>query len=101
MKLYYFPYLDIFNNHLNDYPTFSNLNYYFGLGSLAGLCLVIQLITGIFLAMHYLFPFLLCIYIHIGRGIYYKSYYNSLLWVTGIVLFLFLMLTSFLGYILP
>jgi ubiquinol-cytochrome c reductase cytochrome b subunit len=49
----YFPYLDIFNNHLNDYPTFSNLNYYFGLGSLAGLCLVIQLITGIFLAMHY------------------------------------------------
>ncbi len=45
--------------------------------------------------------FFLCIYIHIGRGIYYKSYYNSLLWVTGIVLFLFLMLTSFLGYILP
>ena len=45
--------------------------------------------------------FFICIYIHIGRGIYYKSYYNSLLWVTGIILFLFLMLTSFLGYILP
>ena len=45
--------------------------------------------------------FFICIYIHIGRGIFCKSFNNFLLWITGIILFLFLMLTSFLGYILP
>ena len=41
------------NNHVYDYPTYSNLNYSFGFGFLAGLCLIIQIVTGIFLAMHY------------------------------------------------
>uniref|UniRef100_F2YMP2 Cytochrome b n=1 Tax=Selaginella moellendorffii TaxID=88036 RepID=F2YMP2_SELML len=41
------------NWSLIDYPTPSNLNYCWGLGSLAGLCLVIQILTGVFLAMHY------------------------------------------------
>jgi len=41
------------NSHIVDYPTPSNLNYFWSFGSLAGLCLVIQIITGIFLAMHY------------------------------------------------
>src|SRR5689334_15207746 len=45
--------LSIFNNHLIDYPTPINQNYFFGFGSLAGLILVIQILTGIFLAMHY------------------------------------------------
>jgi len=40
------------NNHLVDYPTPSNISYFWSFGSLAGLCLVIQLLTGIFLAMH-------------------------------------------------
>ena len=41
------------NSHIVDYPTPSNLSYFWSFGSLAGLCLVIQIITGIFLAMHY------------------------------------------------
>ncbi len=43
----------IFHNHLVDYPTPSNLTYIWGLGSLAGMCLVSQILSGIFLAMHY------------------------------------------------
>jgi len=45
--------LSVVNNHLVDYPTPINQNYYFGFGSLAGLMLVVQILTGIFLAMHY------------------------------------------------
>jgi ubiquinol-cytochrome c reductase cytochrome b subunit len=45
--------LAIVNNHLVDYPTPINISYYWGFGSLAGICLVIQIVTGIFLAMHY------------------------------------------------
>ncbi|KAL6543535.1 hypothetical protein OROHE_010157 [Orobanche hederae] len=41
------------NQHLIDYPTPSNLSYWWGFGSLAGLCLVIQIVTHVFLAMHY------------------------------------------------
>ena len=47
------PFKEIINNHLINYPTPINLNYFWGFGSLAGFCLVIQIITGICLAMHY------------------------------------------------
>jgi len=47
------PLLSTVNEHLVDYPSPSNLNYYWGYGSLAGLCLMVQIATGIFLAMHY------------------------------------------------
>ena len=47
------PILSVVNDHLVDYPTPSNINYFWGFGSLAGLCLIIQIATGIFLAMHY------------------------------------------------
>jgi len=47
------PILSLVNEHLIAYPTPSNLNYFWGLGSLAGICLVIQIATGVFLAMHY------------------------------------------------
>jgi ubiquinol-cytochrome c reductase cytochrome b subunit len=43
----------VINNHIIDYPTPLNFNYWWGFGSLAGLCLGVQLVTGIFLAMHY------------------------------------------------
>jgi len=43
----------VVNNHIIDYPTPINLNYFYGFGSLAGIMLVIQILTGIFLAMHY------------------------------------------------
>jgi hypothetical protein len=47
------PIFSTFNNHLIDYPTPSNISYWWSFGSLAGLCLFIQIITGVFLAMHY------------------------------------------------
>ena len=47
------PVFSVVNSHLIDYPSPSNLNYMWGFGSLAGLCLMIQILTGIFLAMHY------------------------------------------------
>jgi ubiquinol-cytochrome c reductase cytochrome b subunit len=47
------PALSLVNEHLIEYPTPSNINYLWGFGSLAGLFLVVQIATGIFLAMHY------------------------------------------------
>ena len=47
------PLLNTVNEHLIDYPTPSNLSYWWGFGSTAGICLVLQILTGIFLAMHY------------------------------------------------
>jgi ubiquinol-cytochrome c reductase cytochrome b subunit len=47
------PILDILNGHIVDYPTPTNLSYIWSFGSIAGICLVIQILTGIFLAMHY------------------------------------------------
>jgi ubiquinol-cytochrome c reductase cytochrome b subunit len=53
MRLLNITILNILNNHLIDYPTPSNINYFWGFGSLAGMCLMIQIITGVCLAMHY------------------------------------------------
>jgi quinol-cytochrome oxidoreductase complex cytochrome b subunit len=124
--------LSIINNHLINYPTPTSLNYFWGFGSLAGICLGIQIITGILLAMHYT-PhislafisiehiirdinngwlirylhsnggsiFFIVTYIHIARGIYFKSYRKKVLWLTGIIIFLLMMSTAFLGYVLP
>ena len=47
------PMLNTVNEHLIDYPTPSNLSYWWGFGSTAGICLIVQILTGIFLAMHY------------------------------------------------
>jgi ubiquinol-cytochrome c reductase cytochrome b subunit len=122
------------NDHLVDYPTPINITYMWGFGSLAGFCLIIQLITGICLAMHYTphvdlafssvehimrnvnngwllryyhangaSMFFVVVYIHIGRGLYYASYgYPRLfLWYSGIVIFILMMATAFMGYVLP
>lgn len=120
------------NSALIDLPTPSNISYLWNFGSLLGLCLIIQIITGIFLAMHYCsdvsiafssithitrdvnYGFLLkylhangasaffvCAYIHIGRGIYYGSYLNIPLWNVGVIIILIMMLTAFIGYVLP
>lgn len=43
----------VLNNHVIDYPTPINLNYLWTFGFSAAICLVVQIITGIFLAMHY------------------------------------------------
>ena len=46
-------FIGVINNHIVDYPTPGNISYFWSFGSLAGLCLVMQIITGILLAMHY------------------------------------------------
>nr|YP_010394777.1 apocytochrome b [Phytophthora versiformis]DAZ89214.1 TPA_asm: apocytochrome b [Phytophthora versiformis] len=124
----------VINNHLIDYPTPINLNYFFGFGSLAGIMLVIQILTGIFLAMHYT-PhidlafnsvehimrdvnngwlirythangasfFFIVVYVHIFRGLYYGSYITprESLWCSGVIIFILMMATAFMGYVLP
>nr|AHG30997.1 cytochrome b [Dopasia harti] len=126
------PLLKILNNALVDLPTPSNLSSWWNFGSLLGLCLIVQITTGIFLAMHYTpnislafssvahicrdvqygwllrnlhangaSMFFLCIYSHIGRGLYYGSYLLKKTWYTGTILLLMLMATAFLGYVLP
>ena len=126
--------LSVVNNHLVDYPTPINQNYYFGFGSLAGLMLVVQILTGIFLAMHYT-PhidlafnsvehimrdinygwlirythangasfFFIVVYVHMFRGLYYGSYITPRehLWCSGILIFILMMATAFMGYVLP
>jgi ubiquinol-cytochrome c reductase cytochrome b subunit len=132
MRLINIPIVSILNNHLIDYPTPSNINYFWGFGSLAGLCLGIQIISGILLAMHYTphvvwafnsvehimrdvnngwliryihangaSMFFITIYIHIARGLYFESYRKIILWCTGIVIFLLIIITAFMGYVLP
>jgi ubiquinol-cytochrome c reductase cytochrome b/c1 subunit len=134
MRLTKIPYISILNDHLIDYPTPSNLNYFWGFGSLAGLCLAMQIITGVCLAMHYT-PhvslafssiehimrdvnhgwflryahangasiFFILVYSHIARGLYYKSYTfpKEHLWSSGVVIFILMMATAFMGYVLP
>lgn len=126
--------LAVINNHLIEYPTPINLNYFFGFGSLAGIMLVIQILTGIFLAMHYT-PhidlafnsvehimrdvnngwlirythangasfFFIVVYVHIFRGLYYGSYITprESLWCSGVLIFILMMATAFMGYVLP
>ena len=126
--------LSVVNNHLVDYPTPINQNYYFGFGSLAGLMLVVQILTGIFLAMHYT-PhidlafnsvehimrdvnygwlirythangasfFFIVVYLHMFRGLYYGSYITPRehLWCSGVLIFILMMATAFMGYVLP
>jgi len=126
--------LAILNNHLVDYPTAINTSYLYGFGSMAGLMLVVQILTGIFLAMHYTGHvdlafasvehimrdvnngwliryahangasfFFLVVYIHIGRGLYYGSYMTPRehLWCSGVLIFVLMMATAFIGYVLP
>lgn len=124
----------ILKEHLIRYPTPLNFNYFWSFGSLAGIFLAIQLITGIMLAMHYTphvsFAFIsiehimrdvnygwllrymhangasfffIMVYAHIVRGIYYTSYkypYQNL-WRIGVIIFILMMATAFMGYVLP
>nr|AGA80858.1 cytochrome b [Arremon castaneiceps] len=124
--------LKIINNALIDLPAPSNISTWWNFGSLLGICLITQIITGLLLAMHYTADtslafssvahmcrdvqfgwlirnlhangasfFFICIYLHIGRGIYYGSYLNKETWNIGIILLLALMATAFVGYVLP
>ena len=126
--------LSIVSEHLVDYPTTRSLTYLWNFGFLAGLFLVVQLVSGIVLAMHYVpdiryafdsvehimrdvnygwllryihangaSMFFIIIYTHIGKGLYYGSYNapRESLWVSGMVIFILMMGTGFIGYVLP
>nr|ABW34642.1 cytochrome b [Ochotona alpina] len=128
----YHPLMKIVNHSLIDLPTPSNISAWWNFGSLLGLCLGIQIITGLFLAMHYTSDtltafssvthicrdvnygwiirylhangasmFFICLFLHVGRGIYYGSYTYSETWNIGILLLFAVMATAFMGYVLP
>lgn len=126
------PPVKIINNALIDLPSPSNISTIWNFGSLLGLCLGIQIITGLFLTIHYC-PnielafnrvahicrdvnngwlirtihangasfFFICLYIHVGRGIYYRSYKLIHTWIIGVTILFIVIATAFLGYVLP
>nr|AGT19820.1 cytochrome b [Fundulus olivaceus]AGT19821.1 cytochrome b [Fundulus olivaceus]AGT19822.1 cytochrome b [Fundulus olivaceus]AGT19823.1 cytochrome b [Fundulus olivaceus] len=126
------PLLKIANDALVDLPAPVNISIWWNFGSLLGLCLIAQILTGLFLAMHYTSDistafssvahicrdvnygwlirnmhangasfFFICIYFHIGRGLYYGSYLYKETWNVGVILLLLVMMTAFVGYVLP
>nr|AIZ58534.1 cytochrome b [Reticulinasus faini]UYB78026.1 cytochrome b [Reticulinasus faini] len=126
------PLIKFMNSSLIDLPAPSNISYLWNYGSLLLLCLLTQIITGMFLAMHYWSDislafssishisrdvnygwmirsihantaslFFICMYLHVGRGIYYSSFLMKGPWMSGTLIILILMMTAFLGYVLP
>nr|YP_009773384.1 cytochrome b [Leptochiton nexus]QIZ12589.1 cytochrome b [Leptochiton nexus] len=126
------PIIKVVNATLVDLPAPNNLSIWWNFGSLLGLCLVLQIITGLFLSMHYIAHvdlafssvahicrdvnygwamraihanggswFFICLYLHIGRGLYYGSFVNIHGWNIGVILFFLTMATAFVGYVLP
>ncbi len=128
------PVMRMMHGQFVEFPTPRNLNYYWTFGGILTFCLVVQLITGIVLAMHYVpsadqafdsverirrdvnygwllrslhavggSMFFLAVYIHIFRGLYYGSYKapREVLWIIGVLIYLVMMATAFLGYTLP
>ena len=53
MRIIHFNTISFINKHLKDYPSPKNLGYFWNFGSLLGIALTIQILTGIFLAMYY------------------------------------------------
>nr|UAU48056.1 cytochrome b [Alexandromys oeconomus] len=126
------PLIKMINHSFIDLPAPSNISSWWNFGSLLGLCLMIQIITGLFLAMHYTSDtttafssvahicrdvnygwlirymhangasmFFICLFLHVGRGVYYGSYNMIETWNMGIVLLFAVMATAFMGYVLP
>nr|YP_010726190.1 cytochrome b [Erasmia pulchella]WDY84171.1 cytochrome b [Erasmia pulchella] len=126
------PVIKIINSSLIDLPTPSNISLWWNFGSLLGLCLIIQILTGLFLTMYYTANiemafysvnyicrdvnygwlirtlhangasfFFICVYLHIGRGIYYESFTLTYTWMVGVIILFLLMATAFMGYVLP
>nr|UPQ63846.1 cytochrome b [Pygeretmus pumilio]UPQ63850.1 cytochrome b [Pygeretmus pumilio] len=126
------PLMKIVNESFIDLPTPSNISAWWNFGSLLGLCLIIQILTGLFLAMHYTSDtttafssvthicrdvnygwlirymhangasmFFICLFLHVGRGLYYGSYTFIETWNIGVLLLFTVMATAFMGYVLP
>nr|AES86265.1 cytochrome b [Tupaia belangeri]AES86278.1 cytochrome b [Tupaia belangeri] len=126
------PLLKIINHSFIDLPAPSNISSWWNFGSLLGVCLVLQIATGLFLAMHYTADtatafssvthicrdvnygwvirhlhangasmFFACLFLHVGRGLYYGSYMYLETWNIGVILLFATMATAFMGYVLP
>nr|YP_010037169.1 cytochrome b [Galerella sanguinea]ARC95635.1 cytochrome b [Urva javanica]QQW47841.1 cytochrome b [Galerella sanguinea] len=126
------PLIKIVNESFIDLPAPSNISAWWNFGSLLGVCLVLQILTGLFLAMHYTSDtttafssvthicrdvnygwiirymhangasmFFICLFMHVGRGMYYGSYTFMETWNIGILLLFTVMATAFMGYVLP
>nr|ADK56388.1 cytochrome b [Microtus miurus]ADK56391.1 cytochrome b [Microtus miurus]ADK56392.1 cytochrome b [Microtus miurus] len=126
------PLIKIINHSFIDLPAPSNISSWWNFGSLLGLCLITQILTGLFLAMHYTSDtatafssvahicrdvnygwlirymhangasmFFICLFLHVGRGVYYGSYNMIETWNMGIILLFSVMATAFMGYVLP
>ena len=124
----------VYNAVGGGYEVPRNLNYFWNFGVLAGAALMVQIITGIVLAMHYsanvavafnsvehimrdvnsgwfiryahmngASMFFIVVYLHIFRGLYYGSYKapREMVWLLGVTIFLLMMATAFMGYVLP
>jgi quinol-cytochrome oxidoreductase complex cytochrome b subunit len=128
------PIIRFANDTAISFPTPKNLNYWYTFGGILAICLVVQILTGVILAMHYeasidgafasverimrdvpygwllryihsngASMFFFAVYIHMFRGLYYGSYKapREVLWILGCVIFLLMIATAFLGYMLP
>ena len=128
------PIIRFSQEHLLSYPTPRNLNFWYTFGGILSFCLVVQIVTGVILAMHYTpdatlafasvehimrdvnsgwlirylhangaSMFFVAVYINIFRGLYYGSYKEprEVIWILGVILYLLMMATAFLGYTLP
>nr|AQM52353.1 cytochrome b [Laephotis capensis] len=126
------PLIKIVNSSFIDLPAPSSISSWWNFGSLLGICLALQILTGLFLAMHYTSDtstafnsvahicrdvnygwvlrylhangasmFFICLYLHVGRGLYYGSYMFKETWNMGVILLFAVMATAFMGYVLP
>jgi ubiquinol-cytochrome c reductase cytochrome b subunit len=129
-----YPLTKVWKEQLAEYYAPKNMNFWYFFGSLAMLVMVIQILTGLFLAMHYkpdtalafasveyimrdvpwgwlmrylhaigASAFFVVIYLHMFRGLLYGSYREprELIWLVGMVIYVVLMATAFMGYLLP
>ena len=126
------PLLRIIRNALYSLPSPSNISSMWNFGSLLGLCLGVQILSGLFFINTLLWRcflsfnrvnhicrdvnygwllriihangariFFICLFLHIGRGLYYGSYYLTPVWIIGVFILLAVIATAFLGYVLP
>ncbi len=128
------PVVRMMHDQFVSFPTPRNLNYWWTFGGILMLCLMVQIISGIVLVMHYTphtslafasvehimrnveygwliryihqngaSMFFIAVYIHIFRGMYYGSYKEprEVLWILGVIIFILMMATAFMGYVLP
>src|SRR5882724_3975295 len=128
------PVMDLVQGQALDFPTPRNLNYWWTFGGILAVMLVVQIVTGIVLVMHYTPQvdmafdsvehmmrdvnygwmlrylhfngasfFFIAVYIHMFRGMYYGSYKapREVLWMIGVIIYLIMMATAFMGYVLP